>query len=49
MVPPSDPEIVTFHNKYSRLLRAYQAAKKTYAFDSSDENWNRPQYVSYDI
>ena len=41
---PFDPSnIISAHDKYTRLIREYQAAKQAYEFDNSDENYDRLQ------
>ena len=41
MALPFDPEIISTHTEYLRLLKAYQDAKEAYQLDDSKENWDR--------
>jgi len=43
MALPFDPEIISTHTEYLRLLKAYQDAKEAYQLDDSKENWKALQ------
>jgi len=49
MALPFDPEIISTHTEYLRLLKAYQDAKEAYHVFYSKENWDRMQEAVFEL
>ena len=49
MVLPSNPDPISTHNEYLRLLRDYLSAKKSYQVDSCSENWQALQQATIEL